>query len=53
MPVTYREKWAVVREVAEKSGTPFNKRAYEAEARREAEASARKQATPPPATPKN
>jgi phosphonate transport system substrate-binding protein len=29
--------WAVVRKVAEKSGTPYNKAAYEKEAAREAE----------------
>ena len=34
---------AVVREVAEKSGTPYNKAAYEIESRREAEAAARAQ----------
>lgn len=43
VPVTYKEKWAVVREVAEKSGTPFNRAAYDAEAKREAEALAKKQ----------
>lgn len=45
--ITYRETWAVVREVAEKSGTPYNKAAYEAEAKREAEALARKQQQTP------
>ena len=44
VPVTYKERWAVVREVAAKSGTPFNKAAYEAESRREAEAAAKKAA---------
>ena len=29
-PITYQEHWKVVREIAEKSGTPFNKAAYEA-----------------------
>jgi phosphonate transport system substrate-binding protein len=38
-----------VREVAEKSGTPFNRRSYDAEAKREADALARRQ--PPPAAP--
>ncbi len=53
VPVNYKDQWAVVREVAEKSGTPFNKRSYEAEARREAEALAKKQqAAPPPAAAK-
>jgi phosphonate transport system substrate-binding protein len=43
MPINYRETFAVVREVAEKSGTPYNKAAYEAEAKREAEALIKKQ----------
>lgn len=42
-PITYKETWAVVRDVAEKTGTPYNKAAYEAEAKREAEALAKKQ----------
>ncbi len=41
-PITYKETWAVVRDVAEKTGTPYNKAAYDAEARREAEAAAKK-----------
>jgi phosphonate transport system substrate-binding protein len=41
--ITYKDTWAVVREVAEKTGTPYNKAAYEAEAKREAEALAKKQ----------
>jgi phosphonate transport system substrate-binding protein len=49
-PVSYRESWAVVRDVAEKSGTPYNKSAYDAESKREAEAAARK-ATAPPVVP--
>ena len=44
VPITYKEKWAVVREVADKSGTPFNKRSYEAESKRELEALERKKA---------
>jgi phosphonate transport system substrate-binding protein len=47
-PITYKEHWAVVREIAEKSGTPFNKTAYEAEAKREAEALQRQRQTPQP-----
>lgn len=43
MPVTYQKDWAPVREVAEKTNTPYNRAAYEAEARREAEAAARRQ----------
>ena len=42
--ITYQKDWAVVREVAEKSGTPYNKSAYDAEAKREAEAAAKKAA---------
>lgn len=44
LPITYQKEWAVVREVAEKSGTPYNKAAYEREAKREAEAAAKKAA---------
>jgi phosphonate transport system substrate-binding protein len=43
-PITYLKDWAVVRDVAEKSGTPYNKAAYEADAKREAEAAAKKAA---------
>jgi phosphonate transport system substrate-binding protein len=51
-PITYAKEWAVVRDVAEKSGTPYNKAAFEQEARREAEAAAkRSQPAPAPATP--
>ena len=49
-PVTYNKDWAVVREVAEKSGTPYNKAAYDAEQKREAEAAAKKAAAPPAQT---
>jgi phosphonate transport system substrate-binding protein len=42
-PITYKDTWKVVREIAEGSGTPYNKAAYEAEAKREAEALAKKQ----------
>src|SRR5947209_3998108 len=35
MPITYQTDWAVVRRVAEESGTPYNKVAYEREAARE------------------
>jgi phosphonate transport system substrate-binding protein len=53
LPISYQKDWAVVRDVAEKSGTPYNKAAYDAEAKREAEAAARKlqQAAPPAVTP--
>jgi phosphonate transport system substrate-binding protein len=43
VPIAYRQQWAVVREVAEKSGTPFNKRNWEAESKRETDALARRQ----------
>lgn len=54
LPITYQKEWAVVRDVAEKSGTPYNKSAYDAEAKREAEALAKKQQAAPaaPAQPK-
>jgi phosphonate transport system substrate-binding protein len=42
-PITYKDAWKVVREIAGGSGTPYNKAAYEAEAKREAEALAKKQ----------
>jgi phosphonate transport system substrate-binding protein len=55
LPIAYQKEWAVVRDVAEKSGTPYNKAAYEAENRREAEAQARRlqqqQAAPVPVKP--
>ncbi len=54
LPISYQKDWAVVRDVAEKSGTPYNKAAYDAETRREAEAQARRQqqqAAPTPAKP--
>jgi phosphonate transport system substrate-binding protein len=46
-PITYREAWKVVREIAEGSGTPYNKSAYDAESKREAEALAKKQQQAP------
>jgi phosphonate transport system substrate-binding protein len=44
LPITYQKDWAVVRDVAEKSGTPYNKTAYDAESKREADAAAKKAA---------
>ena len=44
LPITYQKDWAVVRDVAEKSGTPYNKAAYEAENKREEDARARRDA---------
>jgi phosphonate transport system substrate-binding protein len=43
VPITYKETWKVVREIAEASGTPYNKSAYEAEGKREADALAKQQ----------
>lgn len=51
LPMTYKETWASIREVAEKSGTPYNKVAYDAQAKREAEAAAKKAAKPQPQAP--
>jgi phosphonate transport system substrate-binding protein len=34
-PITYQKDWAVVRKVAEETGTPFNRGAYEKESARE------------------
>jgi phosphonate transport system substrate-binding protein len=50
-PITYKETWAVVRDVAEKTGTPYNKAAYDAESKREAEALAKKQQQQKPQAP--
>ncbi|MGE3145913.1 MAG: phosphate/phosphite/phosphonate ABC transporter substrate-binding protein [Pseudorhodoplanes sp.] len=41
-PINYIENWKVVREIAEGSGTPYNKAAYDKESQREAEAAAKK-----------
>ncbi len=43
VPITYKETWAVVREIAEKTGTAYTPANYEEEARREAEERAEKQ----------
>jgi phosphonate transport system substrate-binding protein len=51
LPVTYEKDWAVVRDVAERSGTPYNKVAYDIETKREADALAKRQQTTPAATP--
>jgi phosphonate transport system substrate-binding protein len=42
LPMTYKETWKPIRDVAEKSGTPYNRAAYDAVARREADEAARK-----------
>jgi len=52
VPITYLKDWAVVRDVAEKSGTPYNKNAYDAESKREAEAAAKKAQQQPAPAPK-
>ena len=44
LPMTYKETWRPIRDVAEKSGTPYNKTAYDAQAKREADAAAKKAA---------
>lgn len=44
LPMTYKETWRPIREVAEKSGTPYNRAAYDAQAKREADAAAKKAA---------
>lgn len=41
-PITYKEHWAVVRDVAEAGGDKFNKAAYEKESKREEEARKKK-----------
>ena len=51
LPMTYKETWKPLREVAEKSGTPYNKAAYEAQKKKDAEAEAKRaaQSAQPPA----
>jgi len=44
--ITYKDTWKPLREVAEQSGTPYNKAAYDAAQRKEAEAAAKKAAQP-------
>jgi phosphonate transport system substrate-binding protein len=40
-PITYKDAWKVVREIANASGTAYNKETFEVEAKREAEALAK------------
>jgi phosphonate transport system substrate-binding protein len=40
VPITYKETWKVVREIAEGSGTPYNRQAFDQETKREAEGQA-------------
>jgi phosphonate transport system substrate-binding protein len=47
VPITYKETWKVVREIAEASGTPYNKAAYNTEAKRETDELAKKQQAKP------
>jgi phosphonate transport system substrate-binding protein len=42
-PITYKDTWKVVRDIAEASGTPYNKAGYEVESKREAEALAKQE----------
>ncbi len=44
VPITYQKDWKVVRDIAEGTGTPYNKAAYEAENKREADELAKKAA---------
>jgi phosphonate transport system substrate-binding protein len=56
LPMTYKDTWRSIRDVAEKSGTPYNKAGYDREIQREADAAAKKAAqqpaAPPPQAPK-
>jgi phosphonate transport system substrate-binding protein len=47
LPMNYKDMWKPLRDVAEKSGTPYNKAAYEAQQKRDAEAQAKKAAASP------
>lgn len=44
LPMTYKDTWRPIREVAEKSGTPYNRAAYDAQVKREADTAAKKAA---------
>jgi phosphonate transport system substrate-binding protein len=44
LPITYKETWQPIREVAERSGTPYNRAAYDAQIKRDADAAAKKAA---------
>jgi phosphonate transport system substrate-binding protein len=44
LPITYKDTWRPIREVAERSGTPYNRAAYDAQVKRDAEAAAKKAA---------
>ena len=47
LPMTYKDTWKPLRDVAEKSGTPYNRVAYEAQKKKDAEADAKKAAAQP------
>ena len=42
VPITYKETWAPIREIAEKTGTPYNKSAFDVQSKKEAEAAEKK-----------
>lgn len=44
VPITYKDTWKPIREVAERSGTPYNKAAFDAQVKRDADAAAKKAA---------
>jgi phosphonate transport system substrate-binding protein len=48
LPITYKQHWAVVREIAEKTGAPFNRAAYDIEMKRETETSGKARSTATP-----
>ena len=51
LPITYKETWQPIREIAERSGTPYNRNAYDAISKREADQAAqRQQQTQQPST---
>ncbi len=44
LPISYKDTWKPIREVAERSGTPYNRAGYEAQIKRDADAAAKKAA---------
>jgi phosphonate transport system substrate-binding protein len=42
-PANYKDDWAVVRKVADATGAPYNRAAFESEAKKEQEALEKKQ----------
>eukprot|EP01041_Mallomonas_annulata_P025214 gene25214-46194_t len=53
LPITYKETWKPIREVAERSGTPYNRAAFEAQQKRDADAAAKRAATAAAPAPKH